>query len=46
MLQCKAGRRRHGRFHLDTRQLKAKASAAIAQKQFIGIAAPQNDGLA
>jgi len=46
MLQCKAGRRKHGRFHSETHPLKAKASAAIAQKQFIGIAARQNNGLA
>ena len=46
MVQCKTGRRKHARFDPDTRKPKAKASAAIAQKQFIGIAMPQNDGLA
>jgi hypothetical protein len=36
----------HGRFHPEAHPLKAEASAAIAQKQFIGIVARQNNGLA
>jgi hypothetical protein len=46
ILQCKAGRWSARNLGPDTRKLKAKASTANAQKQYIGIAVPLNDGLA